>query len=45
MEEKNKENKIGWRIVPTKFSDMRNGEIVTEFNIFDIKYMKKIEED
>jgi len=28
-----------------KFRDTRTGEIVTQFNIFDIKYMEEIKEE
>jgi len=27
-----------------KFRDIRTGEIVTQFNILDIKYMEKVKE-
>jgi hypothetical protein len=33
-----------WVIEPTKFRDIRTGEIVTQFNIFDIKFMEKVVE-
>jgi len=29
-------------IVPKKWKDTRTGKIVTQFNIFDIKYMKEV---
>jgi len=37
--------KMEWRIEPTKFKDVRTGEVVTSFNIMYIKYMVKVEDD
>lgn len=31
-------------ITVKKWRDKRNGEIVTQFNIFDIKYMEEVKE-
>lgn len=31
-------------IEPKKFRDTRTGEIVTTFNILDIKYMEEVDE-
>jgi|FLOH01.1.fsa_nt_gi hypothetical protein len=33
---------MSWIIESTKWEDTRTGEIVTEFNIMDIGYMRKI---
>jgi len=32
-------------ITNKKFKDMRTGEIVTQFDILDIKYMEEVEEN
>jgi len=38
-------SKEKWVIEPTKFKDVRTGEVVTSFNIMDIKYMVKVEDE
>lgn len=41
LEQKLKES-MTCEIVPQQFRDTRTGEIVTQFNIFDIEFMEKV---
>ena len=38
------ENKEKWIVESQKFRDKRTGEIVTQFNIMDIRFFEKVED-